>query len=158
VHVGVGRDEVFGVAAVTVPACVDRPRAEVLTAAPAVLARTVCSAEPGHPDPVPHGEPGDPLTGLDDLADDLVPGRHVGPLRRQITLREVQIGPADAAAQHPDQQFPTAGLRDRPVLKNQRSARHRTRLVYGPCTHETSIDARFQGPSHTGSRRLSGRT
>src|SRR5262249_45420621 len=86
VHIRVGSNDVLRVATVAVPAGVDRARAEVLAATAAVPARTVGSRQPRHPDPITFSEPCGPLTGLDDLADDLVPWRHVRSPRRQVTL------------------------------------------------------------------------
>src|SRR6266571_266285 len=61
--------------------------------------------------------------------------RCAGPPRRQVTLGQVQVGAADAAAQHPDQQLAGAGLGNGPVGEDQRPAGHRTRLPDCPRAH-----------------------
>ena len=50
-----------------------------------------------------------------DRADDLVPGHHPVPARRQVALGQVQVGAADAAARHPDEDLPWRRLRHRPA-------------------------------------------
>jgi hypothetical protein len=140
VHVRIGGNDVLRVTAVAVPAGVDRVRAEVFAAAAAVPARTVRSRQPRHSDPVTPGEPRSPMTGLDDLADDLVPWRHVRAPWRQVTLGQVQVSTAHATAQHPDQQLARARLGNRPVQEDERPCRHRTWLMHDPCPHQTRID------------------
>ncbi len=106
---------------------------------PAVPAGAVGAGQPGHAHPVSRPEPRHARPGRNDLADDLVPRGDVGPLGWQVTLGQMQVGAADAAAQHCDQQLAGAGLGNRPVDQPQRPGVHRTRMMHHPCPHEPRI-------------------
>ena len=137
----VGDDHVLGVAAVIVPSGVDGRGTQILPAAAAVPARPVGPAEPGRPDPVTGLEPGHTGTRLDDLGHHLMAGRHVRRLRRQVTLGEVQVGPADATAADLHEQLAGTGLGNRPVDQPQRARVHRPGLVHHPCAHAPTLRA-----------------
>ena len=49
----------------------------------------------------------------DHLANDLVPRNDAGPVDRQVTLGDVQIGAADATGRDRDEQLVGSGLRQR---------------------------------------------
>ncbi len=108
------RQRVLGEAAVHVPAGEERVLAEVLLPAPAEAAGLVGLVQPRHADAVAHGERRrsrlaarrDELrTGTErhDLADDLMAGNDGRAVRRQLALEDVQVGAADAAGQHPQE-------------------------------------------------------
>src|SRR6185437_4967106 len=124
-HVAIGRDQVLGVAAVEIPAGVDRCRAEVLPSGAAEPARAVGAGQPGHADPVADREPGGTRPDRLDLADHLVAGGDVRPLRLEVAFGQVQVRAADAAAEHPDQQLPSSRLRYRPVDQLKRPSADR---------------------------------
>ena len=90
-------DGVLGIAAVQVVAGEPRVVTEVLAAGTAEPAVAVRPAEPGNPDA--------PIL-ADDSSDDLV-AEHERQLRvRQLAVEDVEVGPADAAGLHPDEQLP----------------------------------------------------
>ena len=77
------------------------------------------------------------------------PGAGIAELRRAIADHqrrfyglaadpdgEVQVRPADPAAQHPNKQLAVTGLRNQPVNVAERPGGHRSRLVDNPCPHE----------------------
>src|SRR6185437_12009593 len=138
-HVAIGRDQVLGVAAVEIPAGVDRCRAEVLPSGAAEPARAVGAGQPGHADPVADREPGGTRPDRLDLADHLVAGGDVRPLRLEVAFGQVQVRAADAAAEHPDQQLPSSRLRYRPVDQLKRPSADR-RWADRPSTDWPSTD------------------
>ncbi len=110
VGIALGRHARLRVTAVNVPAGESRRQAEVLRAAAAECARAVGPGQPGHADPVTDGEPVGALAKGVDPADDLMPGRSAGPVRREVALGQVQVRPADPAAADPDPHFAGAWL------------------------------------------------
>jgi hypothetical protein len=89
---------VFRITAIHAVAGKGESIAEILFAAPAERACAVDASDPRH-------------TGtrtqrklfrraLDDLADDLVAGNERVPQRRQIALKDMQVGPADSTGEH----------------------------------------------------------
>ncbi len=108
------RHDVLGEAAVTVPAGEPRSLAKVLPALDAELAPVARAAQPGQPGavaggPALHSRP-DGRNG----ADCLVPGSDRQPARFEVALRQLQVGPANRAGGHPDEDFsmPRFGARD----------------------------------------------
>src|SRR3954447_5718522 len=94
-------DGELGVAPVDVAAGEPRAVAQVLAAAPAVLALAVGPAEPRH---------ADPPVGPGDRADDLVPDHERRARHVELAVDDVQVGAADAARVHLDQQLAGPGL------------------------------------------------
>jgi hypothetical protein len=92
--------DVFGISAVGIPAGVGRLGAEVLPAAGAPLAHAAGSAQPRHTDPAAERVEPSIRPAFDDGADDLMAGRDVGRVHRQVCVDDVQVGSADAARQH----------------------------------------------------------
>ena len=80
--------------------------------------------QPGHTDPVTHGEPLDARTEFDDLAHHLVTGRHPGSMHRQIPLGDMQIGAAHPARPHADPDLTGCDMRNGLVHQSDRT-RHR---------------------------------
>lgn len=90
---------VLGVTAVGIPAREARIDAEVLVAADAEPARTAGSAQPCHADALPEPEPfASDAKPIDD-ADDLVTWHYPRPVRRNVSIEEVEVGPANATRQ-----------------------------------------------------------
>lgn len=150
-----GRDgRVLGVAAVRVPAGVLGGRAEVLRPAPAVDTGTVRATQPGHTHPVTEGETAHGRSGPGHHAHHLVPGRHPGPVHRQIPLGDMQIGPAHPARAHTHEEFVGAGHRDRLLDQPQRPfpGPHRAGPVHHPRTHRP-VGHAFQSVTARAARR-----
>ena len=124
-----------GTAAVARRTSARRHRTPGGTGTAAVPAGAIGPGQPGDADPVAGPEPGRSRAGGGDLPDHLVPWSDAGRPGRQVTLGQVQVGPADPAADHPDQQLTRAGLGHRPVDQPQRPGRHRPGLVHHPCAH-----------------------
>ncbi len=126
----------FSVAAVGVPAGVAGFRAQVFVAAPTVLTHPAGVPQPGDPDPVADAEL---VAGIganfDNLPDDLVSGRHMLPVYREVPLGDVQVGTAHAARAHGNQQLGWLGARHRRVDPFQRIGVHRTGATYPPRIH-----------------------
>ena len=99
-------DDPLRVAAVEVVAREARRLAEVLAAGEAVAARPVGPAEPGHAEPAP----------VLVAADDLVPGNERELRVRQLAVDDVEVGAADTAGRHAQQDLsrPRLGPRRRP--------------------------------------------
>jgi len=76
------------------------------------------------------GRPDPPL--LDDDADDLVPGHERQFRIGKLAIDDMQIGPADGAGAHRDQQLLRAGMRRRQLRHGQRPAGGGQHL----CAHE----------------------
>ena len=132
------RHRVLGEAAVDVPAGEQRVLAEVLLAARAEAAGLVGLVQPRHADAVAGGERRrarlaarrDALgagSERDDLADDLMAGHHGRAVRRQLALEDVQVGAADAAGQHPQQDLARTRLGHRELDEPERRLRRRSR-------------------------------
>jgi hypothetical protein len=62
-------------------------------------------AQPRDSDPVSDREAAGRCSGLDHFSDDFVPRSDVFAVNREVALGDVQIGPADSAGTHRDQQF-----------------------------------------------------
>jgi hypothetical protein len=104
-------DGVVGEAAVDVASGEARPHAEVLAAAAAVGALAAGPAEPRHPDATVFAR---------DHADDLM-AEHARRRDVELAVEQVQIGAADAARPHLEQQLAQAGLRYRTLDEPQRA-------------------------------------
>ena len=125
------RHRVLGEAAVDVPAGEQRVLAQVLLAAVAEAAGLVGLVQPRHADAVADGERrrarlaarrdelGAGSEG-DDLADDLMAGHDGRAVRRQLALQDVQVGAADAAGQHPQQDLARTRLGHRELDEPER--------------------------------------
>ena len=132
------RHRVLGEAAVDVPAREQRVLAEVLLPAAAETAGLVGLVQPRHADAVAGGERrrarlaarrdelGAGSEG-DDLADDLMAGHHGRAVRRQLALQDVQVGAADAAGQHPQQDLARTRLGHRELDEPERRLRRGSR-------------------------------
>jgi hypothetical protein len=94
----------LGVSTIGIPAGVPGPRAQVLVASAAVLARPAGVSEPGDTYPIAHLEP---VTGsrsqLDDLAYHLMSGNYSLAVYGKITLGDMQVGAANPAGQYGNQ-------------------------------------------------------
>ena len=131
------RDRVLGEAAVHVPAGEERVLAEVLLPAPAEAAGLVGLVQPRHADAVADGERRrargaarrDEVRARPerhDLADDLMTGDDGRAVRRQLALEDVQVGAADAAGQHPQEDLARTRLGHRELDEPERRLRHRS--------------------------------
>ena len=157
-----------GVPAVSVPAGVARLRTQILRAAQAEPALSAGMAQPRDADPIADRETVGAGAQSDDFADDLVPRRHPGPVHCQISLGDVQIGPAHPARQYRDEQFTGRGMRHPGFgVPIQRAGTHRTGAANPPCAHRgghgsivalpDSVQRRPTGPAlNDGARRRSG--
>ena len=128
-------DDVLGEAAVHVPTGEQRVFAEVLAPAAAEAAGAVRAVQPGDADAFAEGDLGlrrrvcasgcgrsrwrHGAEGFHD-ADDLVAGHDGALVRRQVALGHVQVGAADAAGAHADQQLAGAGHGPRQCALPQR--------------------------------------
>ncbi len=128
------RHRELGEAAVDVPAGEERVLAEVLLPARAEPAGLVGPVQPRHADAVARGERrrarlAARRDGLGagperhDLADDLVAGDDGRAVRRQLALEDVQVGAADAAGQHPQQDLARTRLGHREPNEPERRLR-----------------------------------
>src|SRR5215211_281957 len=98
------------VAAVAVIARELGARAEILAAGEAVLALAARPAQPGHADPVAYREALRPVPRRQHAADDLMTG-HERQLRSvELAVDDVQVGAADTAGVHVEQNGAGAGL------------------------------------------------
>ncbi len=132
------RHRVLGEAAVDVPAGEQRVLAEVLLAARAEPAGPVGLVQPRHADAVAGGERrrarlaarSDELRAGPErhhLADDLVSGDDGRAVRRQLALQDVQVGAADAAGQHPQEDLARTRLGHRQLDEPERRLRRGSR-------------------------------
>src|SRR5690242_328807 len=100
----------FGVSAVGVPARVARLRAQVLLPTPTEGALPAGMPQPRDTDSITDTEL---VAGVgaqpDDFGDDLVSRGDIRPVHRQVTLGDVQVGPADAARPHGHEKLPRSG-------------------------------------------------
>jgi hypothetical protein len=96
-------EHVLGVAAVDAAAGEAGSLAEVLAAAPAILAFAAGPAEPRNADTVAGFEA---ISGIQYGTHDLVAGRHREAAVRQLAIDEMQVGAADAASAHAQQNVP----------------------------------------------------
>ena len=118
----VGEDEVL-VAAVEMAAGEARVVAEILLAGMAEAAAAAGAAEPGNADPLADGEAMGAVAHPRHLADDLVPRDHRMAAHRQLAVDEVEVGAADAAGEHPQEQLGRPGLGNRPFLEPETLSR-----------------------------------
>jgi hypothetical protein len=114
-----GHHRQLRIAAVGVVARVAGRGAEVLGARPTGRAGAVGVTEPGDPHAVTGAEAAAAGTGLLHRPDHLMPRHHRQLPRRQVPLDHVEVGPADPAHPHADQQVLRTGDRRRPVARLQ---------------------------------------
>src|SRR5262249_47533570 len=122
-HVTRIRDAGLGVAAVAMVAGEPRRAAQVLAAGHAVAASAVGRAEPRHADAIAASEPGDSRAELADRADDLVPGYERELRLRELSVDDVQVGPAHRASLDGDLDLTGAGLGYLQIAHHQRHPR-----------------------------------
>ena len=151
-------DQVLGVAAVEVPAREQRIDAQVLAAGAAEGADPARAGQPGHPDAIADAEPGGAVTRDVDGPHRLVARHHLGVLRRQVPLGQVEVGAADAAHADLHPHLPRSGRGHRPLDEPQGAAVDGTGVVdhpgphrrgrHGaePCHDETTIASTIASP------------
>uniref|UniRef100_A0A0U1PBP6 Uncharacterized protein n=1 Tax=Mizugakiibacter sediminis TaxID=1475481 RepID=A0A0U1PBP6_9GAMM len=116
-------ERVLGVAAVELIAGEARLLAQVLAAAAAVGANAAGPAQPRHADALAFAEALDARAARHHRADDLVAGDQLRLRLRQLAVDHVQIGAADRAGVHADQQLLRTRLGPRPRLRDQGGVR-----------------------------------
>ena len=138
------RHGVFGVSAVNGVAGERGMIAEIFHSGAAVFARAVGAMQPGDSNARADGESRRSLAELFDDADDLVPGNYWRLARRQFAFNDVQIGAADAAHFHADENFARGGLRHRRVgeferIRCDRRGRMKQAGFHGQLSHDHFI-------------------
>jgi hypothetical protein len=113
VHVGLVGDHVLAVATIDVPAREERMGAEVLTLRAAEPTGPTGLCQPRHPNSLAERESA--ATRPDSLDDshDLVPGDDAAPLRIEVALGEMKVGPTNSADSDTDLNLTRSGSRDR---------------------------------------------
>ena len=96
--------------------------AQVLLAKLAVTAGPAGLGEPGDADPVTGAKGRDRAAGVDHAPDDFVPGRHRVDGLRQLAVDEMQVGAADAAGAHLDENLVLEERCERRLLTHERPA------------------------------------
>ena len=107
-EIGPGR-HLLGVAAVSIPAGEGGLRTQVLSAADAEAAGATGAGQPGDTDPVARAPLGHVGADGNDSAHDLMAGCDGEPPRLQVTLDELEIGPAHGAGPNLDDDLPRSG-------------------------------------------------
>ncbi len=115
-----GCDDIFGVAAIDGVAGEFRMVAEILGARAAIAADAVGAMQPGNSNARAKREASSAGTELLDHADDLVPWNDGRLARRQFAFDDVQVGAANAAEAHADENLAIRRLRHRDVGELQR--------------------------------------
>ena len=103
------RGRVLRVTTIAIPSRELRRETQVLVASSTVRTGTAGLGEPGDTDPIPDHEPVGTGSARVDHAHDLVAGRDVVVLRRQVTLGQMQISPAHAGGRDPDPDLSAPG-------------------------------------------------
>jgi len=116
------RPRQLGVAPVDLVAGEACTAAKVLTPAQTVFARAAGPAQPRHADPVAHREAGRRRARGHDPADDLVSGHPRKHRGGKLGVDDVEIGAADAARRHADQDVAVADLWRIHLVEPQRLA------------------------------------
>jgi hypothetical protein len=130
------------VAAIAVPASESWRDAQIFGAAAAESTAAVGAAEPSDADPVTQHKPAHAVSdGLDD-ADHLVARSDIGILGGQVSLSEVQIGAAHAAAVDLDANLSRKRGGHPAFHPSQRLTIDRSRLTYGPGVHLDILTSR----------------
>ena len=101
----------------------------VTESAPAEAADAAGAVKPGHPHPLSRKTRRRLPTRLDDGAHDLMAGNDRRFPHRQLSLDDVQVGPADAAGGDPDEDLVGARAGRRDVVETERPARHGARSM-----------------------------
>ena len=115
-------DSEFGVTAVDLITGEARRIAQIFAAAHAEAALAASPAEPGYTDALTNAETGDAVAQHGDPSDDFMAGNDRQARLRQFTVREVQIGAADAAGFDGNQQLAATGVRYRQFDQAQRNS------------------------------------
>src|SRR6266851_6309671 len=102
-------DGELGIAAIDLIAGEPGAVAQILMSLAAILADAAGPTEPGHPDPVADRETVDRFPLPDDASDDLVPGHQRQFRVGKLAVDDMQIGPADGAGPHRDQDLLRSG-------------------------------------------------
>ena len=113
-------DRVLGITAVAIPAGKLRVRTKILEVLPAIAADAVGSAQPCNSDAIAGFEPMALRAKLFDDTDDLMSGNDARMFGREVALRKVKIGAADAAGDDPHQDFALARNGTRFIHETQR--------------------------------------
>ncbi len=130
------------IAAIAIPAGEGGRDAEVLGAAATESAAAIGAAEPSDADPITERKPACAITQRIDDSNYLVARGDVVMFGRQISLGQVQIGAADAAAVDLDANLLGKRVGHSAFHAPQRFALDRPRLMYRPGVHLAILTSR----------------
>lgn len=148
---GLVHGHIVGIAAVEVPAGEVGVQAEILTPRAAEEADPAGVGQPGDPDAVTQVEPVGLRAERLDPSHHLMAGDDQRVFRREIALRQMEVGATDAADAHTYPDLPHPRLGDLPSHRCQGMGGHRPGDVDGPSPHQRCRHHRLPSLAHSNS-------